>query len=99
MALITCGECRRSISDAATACPGCGCPVRKTPAAQPVKTKPSQRNALIAMVAAAGLTGALYWYRPDLPWWAYVLGGLLSLGAIGQGLNETQATEKVLDRL
>ena len=29
MALITCPECGRQISDKAVACVGCGCPIRK----------------------------------------------------------------------
>lgn len=29
MAMIKCPECGRDISDAASACPGCGAPVRK----------------------------------------------------------------------
>lgn len=31
MALITCVECGRSVSDRADACPQCGCPVNNTP--------------------------------------------------------------------
>lgn len=36
MALIKCPECGREISDKASACPGCGCPVEKKESGQPV---------------------------------------------------------------
>ena len=35
MALINCPECQAQISDAATSCPHCGCPVQKAPAYKP----------------------------------------------------------------
>lgn len=31
MALITCPECKKDVSDLAPACPSCGCPVRSAP--------------------------------------------------------------------
>lgn len=42
MALITCRECGAQISDAATTCPKCGCPVVKTVAPQPYQSNNNQ---------------------------------------------------------
>jgi uncharacterized membrane protein YvbJ len=36
MALITCPECGRQISDKADACVGCGCPIRKNETAEEI---------------------------------------------------------------
>lgn len=39
MALITCKECGKDISDQAAACPGCGAPVQSTQPAMPAPPK------------------------------------------------------------
>ncbi len=66
MALIKCPECGKEISDKATACPNCGCPIQSTEDPTPVvqrtaeeKPKKKSKAALIAVVAAIVLLGAL----------------------------------------
>lgn len=46
MALISCIECHNQISDQATACPKCGCPVTNMKRERPAKTAPT-RSALV----------------------------------------------------
>lgn len=41
MALIMCRECEKEISDQASACPQCGCPVKRQKTAAPAKVKPT----------------------------------------------------------
>ena len=63
MALITCKECGKDISDQAAACPGCGAPVRKVPAA-PVAPKPQslgdKKVGCGTTVVVVGLVGLLF---------------------------------------
>ena len=60
MALISCGECGKQISDKAGACPNCGAPVQQTQAAsapaapkpEPPRTEPSATSAPVATTTA-----------------------------------------------
>ena len=45
MALISCPECGKQISDRATACPDCGCPINATPAVPAPVAAPTESNA------------------------------------------------------
>ena len=60
MAMINCGECGRSISDQAVACPGCGAPVLRSPTRTAVPVSSSNgRQILLAVLglAAIGIVG------------------------------------------
>ncbi|WP_127159238.1 zinc-ribbon domain-containing protein [Xanthomonas arboricola] len=65
MALVTCEECGRSISDRATACPGCGAPARgvqpigHTSSSQPVKASLFARLVMWAVIVVAGVVALL----------------------------------------
>lgn len=54
MALITCNECGRQISDRASSCPGCGAPVvgqSASPARQPVIDTGTAKTAVTGLAA------------------------------------------------
>lgn len=53
MALLTCADCGRQVSDAAAACPGCGRPA--APGAQPARVAPAPASS-----AAAGPVGIVF---------------------------------------
>jgi len=65
MALINCPECKREISDKASACPGCGAPVGVTANSEEVTTiqetgkglKAQQAVAILLMIA--GMAGCV----------------------------------------
>lgn len=55
MALTTCPECGKRISDKAECCPNCGCPVRAVPKAKRVAIALPNTN----VIAGSGLAAAL----------------------------------------
>lgn len=55
MALITCPECGREISNQAATCQGCGAPAHKVVPAQIVPVSSAGRQILIAIVALVGI--------------------------------------------
>ena len=76
MALITCKECGREVSDKAHACPGCGAPIAPAPPPAPHVPPPAQQ----VIVQRGTGCGSLLLY-------AMILGvlGLILLVAIGSG--------------
>lgn len=59
MALVSCSECRKDVSDKAAACPNCGAPVEdRAPVAEPEKG--GGRIKVIGIVAAVIIGGFLY---------------------------------------
>ncbi len=57
MALIDCAECKREISDQASACPGCGAPQRRPVAASsPMKAKTFTPLSVAAIIVAVLVT-------------------------------------------
>jgi hypothetical protein len=68
MALIECQECKKQLSDQATACPHCGAPkasasIPPSPTAPPKRRGTSPIALVLAGVLAAG--GAWYWFEND----------------------------------
>ncbi len=62
MALVSCGECGRQVSDKAQACPQCGGPIRAAPAAEPLPpgVPPNWREELSAHKAAKKRTRPVF---------------------------------------
>lgn len=57
MALITCQECKKEISDQALACPQCG-----FPRVAPKKEKPKKKVSVFVLLVVFAL-GLFYWYE------------------------------------
>lgn len=53
MALISCPECGRQVSDRAVSCPDCGCPISAAPAAPAVETKSNELEKLLMLARRA----------------------------------------------
>lgn len=90
MALTTCPECGKEVSDQAVACPACGYPIHKPsatekPATQTVVTVRKSRGVYIVLGLFFGLLGAHNFYAGY--YWQgivqLVLGGLLFWTYIG----------------
>jgi zinc-ribbon domain len=93
MALITCSECGREVSDKAAACVGCGAPLARPsgmllvpdrPKGPPPTTAQIQRRALLAL---AMLVGGIFWaatlqQRPDAVRSTAVLPSILIVGGL-----------------
>ena len=64
MALISCGECGKQISDKATACPGCGAPIagRQNVAAAPLVVARKSRSTAILLALFLGGLGIHRFY-------------------------------------
>ncbi|MBB4019585.1 fatty acid desaturase [Chelatococcus caeni] len=59
--------------------------------------KATERLALIAGGIAAVATGGVYWFLPDLPWWAYVGVWVVLLGSLHRTLVSMAADERIID--
>lgn len=68
------------------------------PVASPRKSKKSEQLSIIAFAIAAAVTTGLYWFLPSLPWWAYLLVFLISIGAGYSQLLKDAANESIVDR-
>jgi len=63
MALISCGECGKQVSDTAPASPNCGAPIRTAAVVAPVTAKPSRRGPVIGLVVlGVALIGGVFAY-------------------------------------
>ena len=57
MAIISCPECGKQVSDRAVSCPECGCPISAAPAA-PVQTNPAEELGKLLLLARRAREGA-----------------------------------------
>ncbi len=73
MALISCPECRREISDQAHACPGCGYPIR------PPAAVSSPASVLASSGTAVKTAGGVLATWLAAPWIARVIVGVIAL--------------------
>lgn len=67
MALVSCRECSKQISDQAVACPNCGAPVSNH-AAQTLVTAPKNRSMAVLLAMLLGGIGIHRFYLNELGW-------------------------------
>ncbi len=72
MALVSCEECGKQISDQAVACPNCGDPRRSVLAHGPISiTVPKSRSMAVLLAMLFGGIG-IHWFYLDKPRWGVV---------------------------
>lgn len=78
MAIIHCPECAREISDRATACPGCGCPLQSSapPASEGTGAAPRDTVGVVGKIAA--FVFGIF----AVPWAARALVGVVAIIAL-----------------
>jgi TM2 domain-containing membrane protein YozV len=67
MALVSCGECGKQISDQAVACPSCGAPVSNR-AVQTLVTAPKSRSMAVLLAMLLGGIGIHRFYLNEPGW-------------------------------
>lgn len=100
MALISCPECNRQVSEKAPQCSHCGCPI--VTATGTPKPKPSGgKGSTIATATGKQPPESSGWFRKLFGgWWGFIARSLALVGILGtvmKGCSEFQKTNKEIN--
>ena len=77
MALIKCKECGKEISDQATTCPNCGCPINDDTYTKEVKASKRVAIFIIAILIIVCLVGFIFGYFIPAPTYTTLKDGVM----------------------
>lgn len=60
--------------------------------------KPSEKIAGVSVVVGAVVAGVVWYFDQSLPWWGYMIIGLIAAGFVSGSLSKSAARKAIIDR-